>query len=241
MTQLAADLWKKCFGTTPPADHGDNGPWNPDWSHPNSQEGYDGVSQWVDPNFFFSKTVGWENVGIIGVLADYALNYLSGDILEIGCGTSTIFLTALAEKYKRQIYYCDYEGCKIINPASVKGHMSETYGHFYLCPSDDMFAKNEVTPLAFTFIDGGHTYEQAKNDFWNAEKLTVPNGYIAMHDTYPPTEHYVDFQACGDVYRFRQEIEKDKRFDVITLVGRESYVPITLIRKKPLNRPYYQE
>jgi hypothetical protein len=236
----ACDLYKQCFGDHIPEGHGGNGPWNPDWSHPPSQEGYNGVAQWVAPNFFFSKTVGWENIGIIGVLADYALNFIAGDILEIGCGTSSIYLSALAEKYKREIYYCDLEGGKIINPLSVKGYMLER-GHFYTCPSDDMFAKNELTPLAFTFIDGGHTYEQAKRDFWNAEKLTVPNGHILMHDTYPPFESFVDPQCCGDVYKFRQEIEQDKRFDCFTFVGRDSYVASTLIRKKSLNRPYYQE
>lgn len=237
----ASELWKKCFGNNIPVGHEKNGPWDPDWEHPPSKDGYDGVSQWVDPNFFFSKTVGWENVGIIGVLADYALNYIVGDILEIGCGTSSIYLTALSKKYNRRIYYCDIESCKIINPLSVKGHMNRENGKFYLCPSDDMFAKNELTPLSFTFIDGAHNYEQAKKDFWNAEKLTVPNGHILMHDTYPPNEAYVDPQCCGDVYKFRQEIEQDKRFDVFTFAGRDSYVASTLIRKKPLNRPYYQE
>jgi hypothetical protein len=236
------ELWRKTFGEGPPAGHEANpGPWVEGWEHIPSKEGYDGVSQWVDPKFFFSKTVGWENVGIIGVLADYALNFIAGDILEIGCGTSSIYLTALANKYNRNIYYCDIESCKIINPLSVPGHMDAEKGHFYLCPSDVMFAKNELTPLSFTFIDGDHTYEQAKKDFWNVEKLTVPNGHILMHDTYPPSEDYCDHQCCGDVYKFRQEIEQDKRFDVFTFVGRDSYVASTLIRKKPLNRPYYQE
>jgi hypothetical protein len=233
----AHELWATLNWTHP---DGNDGPWHPGWVHPPSQEGYDGVSQWVDPNFFFSKNVGWENIGIIGVLADYALNYIAGDILEIGCGTSSIYLSALADKYKREIYFCDIEAGKIINPLTVKGYINER-GHFYMCPSDDMFAKNEITPLSFTFIDGDHTYEQAKKDFWNAEKLTVPNGHILMHDTYPPSEDYVDHQMCGDVYKFRQEIEQDKRFDVFTFAGRDSYVASTLIRKKPLNRPYYQE
>lgn len=231
------ELWTKWFGEIHPEGEG---PWTPGWQHPPSRDGYKGVAQWVDPKFFFSKTIGWENIGIIGVLADYALNYIAGDILEIGCGTSSIYLSALAEKYNREIYYCDIESGKIINPLSVPGYMLER-GHFYGCPSDVMFAKNELTPLSFTFIDGDHTYEQAKKDFWNAEKLTVPNGHILMHDTYPPSEAYCDFNCCGDVYRFRQEIEKDNRFDVFTFTGRDSYVASTLIRKKPLNRPFYQE
>jgi hypothetical protein len=238
----AHELWKKTFGDNPPAGHENlQGPWTPGWQHPPSKDGYEGVAQWVDPKFFFSKNIGWDNIGIIGVLADYALNFIAGDILEIGCGVSSIYLTALSKKYNRKIYYCDIQGGKIINPLSVPGHMNEENGVFYLCPSDDMFAKRELTPLSFTFIDGDHTYAQAKKDFWNAVELTVPNGHILMHDTYPPSEDYCDFQCCGDVYKFRQEIEKDPRFDVFTFTGYGSYVASTLIRKKPINRPYYQE
>jgi len=237
----AHELWRKTFGEGPPAGHESlPGPWTEGWVHPPSEDGYKGVSDWVAPNFFFSKNIGWENVGLVGILADYALCFIAGDILEIGCGTSSVYLSALSKKYNRKIYYCDIESGKIINPLSVPGHMNEE-GSFYLCPSDDMFAKNELTPLAFTFIDGDHTYEQAKKDFWNVANLTVPNGYILMHDTYPPTEEYVDHQMCGDVYKFRQEIEKDNRFDVFTFAGRDSYVASTFIRKKPENRPYYQE
>lgn len=235
------ELWKKCFGEAPPSGHEDKvGPWVEGWVHPSSLDTYKGVADWVDPNFFFSKKVGWENTAIVGIMADFVLTYISGAILEIGCGVSSIYLSALAKKFRREIYFCDIESCKIVNPLSVEGYLNED-GHFYMCSSDEMFAKNELPPLAFSFIDGEHTYEQVKKDFWNTANLTVPNGYIMLHDTYPPSEQYVPTNACGDVYRFRQEIEKDKRFDCITLVGRDSYVACTLIRKKPENRPYYQE
>jgi hypothetical protein len=234
----AHEMWKKCFGEAHP--EGNDGPWYPGWVHPPSLDTYKGVADWVDPNFFFSKQVDWHNTAIVGMLADFVLRFIDGAILEIGTGVSSIYLTALAKKFNREIYYCDIESCKIINPLSVKGYLAEN-GHFYVGTSDEMFAKNEIPKLAFTFIDGGHTYEQAKKDFWNAEKLTVENGYILMHDTYPPSADYTTENTCGDVYRFRQEIEKDTRFDCLTFVGSDGYVASTLIRKKPENRPYYQE
>ena len=113
-----------------------------------------------------------------------------------------------------------------------------------------MFEKNTLTDLAFTFIDGYHSYDQVKRDFWNAEKYTVPNGYILMHDSYPPVylNTLPNTGACGDVYKFRQEMEKDDRFDTFTFVGNPNnckvpcyYIASTLVRKKPLNRPCYQE
>lgn len=231
------ELWRKMFGENHPEGEG---PWQEGWVHPPSLGTYQGVANWVSPDFFFSKNIGWENTGIVGVVADFALCFLKGDILEIGCGVSSIYLSALSKKYNRKLYLCDIESGKIINPLSVKGYISED-ADFFICPSDDMFAKNTLSPLAFAFIDGDHTYEQAKKDFWNVEKLLVDDGYILMHDTYPPSEDYVDFNCCGNVYKFRQEIEKDPRFDVLTLRGRDSYVASTLIRKKSKNRPYYQE
>jgi len=33
----------------------------------------------------------WERWGLLGVLCDYVLNYNNGNILEIGCGESSIF------------------------------------------------------------------------------------------------------------------------------------------------------
>ena len=207
---------------------------------------FDYIAQWVDPNFFFSKNHKWGNMGIIGVLGDFILHSVGGDILEIGVGESSIYLTALSKKYNRKIYYCDCNNDKIVD---IKGadYFSEN-SKIYVCLSDEMFAEAKLTPLAFTFIDGYHGYDQVKRDFWNAMEYTVSNGCILMHDTYPPKEDWQDGGGCGDVYRFRQEIEKDKRFDCFTFVGNpydyripDYYIASTLVRKKPENRPYYQE
>jgi len=62
-------------------------------------------------------------------------------------------------------------------------------------------------PIALGFIDGEHTYEQVKKDFWNIYKLLVEGGYIFLHDTYPLNEDYLTPTTCGDVYKFRQELE----------------------------------
>lgn len=232
----APELWKQFFGDNHPADA--VGPWTPGWVHPSSLDTYLGVADWID-NFPYSHKVGWQNTSVVGPFADFALTYLQGDILEIGVGVSSIYLTMLSKKFNRKIYYCDIESCKILNPLTVQGYLNED-GKFYICPSDEMFAKNEITPLAFAFIDGDHHYEQARKDFFNTVPLMVDNGYIMLHDTYPPSEDYVPHNACGDVYKLRQEIEKDKRFDCLTLVGCGSYVPCTLVRVKPKNLPYYQ-
>jgi len=49
----------------------------------------------------------------------------------------------------------------------------------------DLF-NNEVLlgmPISFAYIDGGHSYEQAKNDFLNVSKHLLPGGFILFDDS----------------------------------------------------------
>jgi len=210
------------------------------------KETWDVMSQWVDPNFFFSKTYGWHNMAIVGILGDYALNFLKGDMLEIGVGESSMYMSALAKKYSRKIYYCDSNADKV-DDIKKSGYFAEN-SEIHVCLSDDMFANNTFTPLAFSFIDGYHSYEGARKDFWNVEKYTVPNGLILLHDSYPLTEDCCGNGGNGEVYKLRQELEQNKDFECFTFVGNKDssiepcyYISSTLVRKKPVNRPYYQE
>lgn len=228
--------------------------------HKNSAETRDFIADWISPDFFFSKNDKWGRMGILGVFGDMALTCLPvGGIVEIGCGESSIYLSHLARKFNRVIYHCDIAPDKIINPVSAPGYMFPqaldilepkklfTFGksNFFMGSSDDLFAQHirDTHCLAFTFIDGDHIYGQAKKDFDNAVSRTVDNGYIFLHDTLPPSEKYLcPDSACGDVYKLRQEIEADKRFDSISLPhGVAMDVGITIVRVKPRNLPYYQE
>jgi hypothetical protein len=210
-------------------------------SHKGSQETYEYISKWISPNFFFSTNDVWHRMGILGVFGDYVLSCTQGDILEIGVGESSIYLSHLAKKYNRKIYHCDIAPDKILNPLTVDGYLNKEQGVFFTIPSDDMF-KEKLSPIALGFIDGDHNYEQVKKDFYNLLPLLVDDGYIFLHDTYPPSEDYVNENRCGTVYKLRQEIEKDNSLDCITLPrGTAMSVGITIVRKKPINRPYYNE
>ena len=49
-------------------------------------------------------------------------------------------------------------------------------------------------------------------------------------------------EKCGTVYKLRQELEKDDRFDVLTLPrGCAIGVGLTIVRVKPLKRYYFNE
>jgi hypothetical protein len=224
--------------------------------HRGSQETYDYIAKWIASDFFFSKNDFWHRMGMLGVFGDYILSCVQGDVAEIGTGESSIYLTKVAEKYKRRIYHCDIAPDKIINPLTIDGYLSKNYTYLtpestHICyercvlfagPSDVFFRDVKFTPLALAFIDGDHNYEQAKKDFENFAKLIVDHGYIVLHDTYPPTEEYVDENRCGTVYKLRQEIEADPRFDCLTLSqGTAMGVGMTLCRKKPEKREYFND
>lgn len=228
--------------------------------HKESQETKDFITDFIAPNFFFSKRDVWHRFGMMGVFGDYVLSCTPGNVAEIGVGESSIYLSKVAQKYHRTIFHCDIAPGKIVNPLTIDGYLVEQglnislnhnnpsyaqgYSRFFVGPSDNMwdhFPIPEKT-LALTFIDGDHLYDQVKKDFCNAVSRTVDNGYILLHDTYPPDEDHLREERCGNVYRLRQEIEADPRFDCITLPkGTAVSVGLTIVRVKPRGElPEYQ-
>lgn len=201
--------------------------------HSNSQDLYNYIADWIYKDFYFSKNDKWNRMGFLGVFGDYVLSCTKGDILEIGCGESSIYLSALARKFNRRIYHCDSGGGKIDNPLTIPGYIDAPNSIYFKCSSDEMFTKNKLSVIALSFIDGDHNYKQVKKDFYNVLERIVNDGYIILHDTYPKSEEYINENKCGDVYKFRQEIEQDNRFDILTLPrGAAMDVGLTIIRKK---------
>lgn len=201
----------------------------------------------------------WERFGFLGVFADYACNSLGGDLLEIGVGESSIYLSRVAKKYARRLYHCDISPSKIVNPLSVPGYLSDaddvTYFEerdpapdvlkrvvAYAGTSDSLFQRVPITPLALSFIDGDHLYDQARKDFWNVWPLTMEHGFIVLHDTYPPGPDWTDENHCGEVYRLRKELECEPQMDCLTLTrGTAIGVGLTIVRKRAVNGPVFQD
>ncbi|MBU2052450.1 class I SAM-dependent methyltransferase [Patescibacteria group bacterium] len=227
-------------------------------AHRGSQETYTYIADWITPDFFFSKNDVWHRFGMIGVFGDYALSCTAGAIFEIGVGESSIYLTALAKKYKRNIFHCDVSASKIQNPMTIPGYLTEGGlllmdekadgdesrfpAIFYAGPSDRFFANVTLPPVALAFIDGDHVYDQVSRDFYNLLPYMVDNGYILLHDTHPQNENDLSENRCGTVYKLRQELENYKeRVDVLTLpAGCAMGVGLTIVRVKPKNRKEYQ-
>jgi len=199
--------------------------------HPGSRELYDKIANWENCSIPFSKTFGWERWGLLGVLSDYVLNYTKGDIVEIGVCETSIFFTKLSEKYHRKVYHCDIQRSVIENCKTVEGYFSKQ--NIVFCGSSDNFFKQiKLTPIALGFIDGDHIYEQVKKDFDNLFPYVVKNGYIFLHDTYPPDDTWKIPTKCGTVFQLREELEKRDDIEIFTFLKSAWNVGLTMVRKK---------
>lgn len=176
----------------------------------------------------------WDRWGLLGVLCDYVLNYNNGNIIEIGCGESSIFLSKLAEKYNRLCYHVEYSKSGVENMQNTKGYFGQNSRVFNM-KSDDFFAtvnEQRIGQVALAFIDGDHVYEQAKRDFDNVWEHIVKNGYVFLHDTLPPGKEWEVPEKCGTVYRLRRELEQRGTMDVFSFPNSSFDVGLTMVRKR---------
>ena len=199
------------------------------------------VADWEPGPLPFSKNLGWQHWGLFGVLLDYILYYIKeGVLVEIGVGESAIFMTKAALKYNRKTYHCDIQPIKIEGPKTIPGWFKDD-AFLFIGPTDGFFAQVDIPPVAVGIIDGDHTYEQVRKDFFNLLPKVVDNGYIFLHDTYPERKEQLNPNVCGDVYKLRQELEAHPDLDVFTFPNSAWDVGLTMVRKCPENRPHFQK
>jgi hypothetical protein len=177
---------------------------------------------------------GWDRWGLLGVLADYILYYNpEGDILEIGCGESSIYLSHFAEKYDRTCYHVEFSRSGVENMQNTKGYFSPTNSLVFVCTSDDFFKQSAaiLPTLALSFIDGDHTYEQVRKDWINTYRQTQRGGFVFIHDTKPPDDSWKVPEKCGGVYKLREELEDKWDVDMFTFDHSSFSVGLTMCRK----------
>lgn len=177
----------------------------------------------------------WDRWGLLGVLCDYVLHYTQGDIIEIGCGESSIYLSQLAEKYNRTCHHVEYSKSGVENMKNTNGYFGKN-SKVYNMKSSDFFMeyKNVICNIALTFIDGDHEYDVVLEDFEQIADLMVPNGYVFLHDTLPPNDSWKVPEKCGTVYKLREELENDwtEHIDVFTFPKSAFDVGLTMVRFK---------
>lgn len=178
----------------------------------------------------------WERWGLLRCLSDFVLHYSNGDILEIGCGESSIHFSRLAEMYGRKCYHIEFSKSGVENMKNTPGYFGSNSQVFNM-KSDEFFnaLKNAdigYPSLSIAFIDGDHIYEQVKKDFDNVLPYVLDTGYIFFHDTYPRTEDWTTEQRCGTVYLLRRELEQRDDLDVFTFTRTAFDVGLTMVRKR---------
>ena len=133
------------------------------------------------------------------VLAGIALSYPDCCYVEIGVENG-VSLSVVAP------CCAEAHGCDIsdreeaVPPGAIFWHM----------PSDEFFVRYDGPAPNLVFIDGLHTYEQARNDYVNAARILTSGGTIALHETWPGNESNTAPDRCGDVWRLEPELPGDK-------------------------------
>lgn len=104
---------------------------------------------------------------------------------------------------------------KLINNKLKHSHIKLNSNAFFAswCKDETIYDLNNTQVLlggdiAFAYIDGDHSYEQAKNDFINVDKYLVKGGYVFFDDSADNT-HF----GCKDVAK---EVEKLKNYKLVS-------------------------
>ena len=208
--------------------------------HPGSAELKANMNLRADCPIPFSDTYGWDRWGMLGVMADYVLTWVKGDIIEIGIGESSYLFTYLARKFNRKVFHCDIMSSDYINLCTV-GDFFDDNNVLFVGPSDDFFEEIKFTKVSVVFIDGDHMYDQVKKDFNNSFNLIEENGFIFMHDLYPMNEEETAFNRSGNGYKFRKELERRSDIDIFTFHFGAWNAGLTMVRKIPKPENPYRE
>ena len=176
---------------------------------------------------------------IMDNLVGLILRERKGCVVEIGvCSLgsgSTKILLKHAEAADVNFYTCDKHEKKNLQPTYEK------HKHFLGKSFDFMEVFDDVP--AVVFLDGCPEYDVAMTEVRFFLERLMDGGVIFVHNTHPSEERFLDRSRCADCYRVRQEMEREKDVDCFTwpYESIEYNAGLTMILKKPKNRPYYQE
>jgi len=186
------------------------------------------------------------NFGEIWVMLDALsgpiLKHLRGCVVEIGTSygdiieawKSTNILTKYAKMFNRQYYTCDIKKHVVVDYKNHK-HFAGPSLEFI-----KQFPENE-TP-ALVFLDGAHEHEIVIQEaLFFLDKMT-DHGIMFLHDTCPMTQKLYDSNNCRDSWKTRQELEKMRDVcDCFTWRFTARRAGLTMVTKKPKDRPFYQQ
>lgn len=187
----------------------------------------------------FKKYNGWI---ILESLIDMILFYRPYPVIEIGCGKSTEILLPAAVKADVDFHAVDTNPVKHENFAKAAKKAGPGHYKFYNMTSDHFMESIFDDVCGFVLIDANHDYEQAKKEFYFFFEHLIHGGVIFLHDTLPPDEFFLRPTACHDVYRLRQELEKQTdKMDCFSWPYSAGFMGLTMVIKKDPGREYWEE
>lgn len=169
----------------------------------------------------------------------------SGPCLEIGtyCGKSTLYFGSACKENDGVLFTIDHHrgseeqqyGEEYFDPDLYDDELKkvDTFRTFRetiekagledtvvpIVSKSTLTAKMWATPLSLVFIDGGHTFEAAYNDYNCWAKHIMPGGYLLVHDIF--MTHEEGGQAPHYVYKLAiasgqfKVLEKTKTLGVL--------------------------
>jgi len=147
---------------------------------------------------------------ILDLLSGVILDNIKGCVVDIGIGPSTEILRKHSKSFEVRHHSCDINGKRCDWARSVGCEV-------YEMQSLDFIKEFNDPPVALVFIDGDHKYETVKQEVRFFLPLLSYGGVIFLHDTNPLEKYRTDDGTrCGDVYKFRGELEKDPSLQVFT-------------------------
>lgn len=179
------------------------------------------------------------------VLVPVILRNVDGCVVEIGAGASTSILSRHAEESGATFYSCDNSREKWDSVKSdLEGTHYERSRQFFLHLPSLMFMHFFETrirePIAVAFIDGCHRYNMTKSEARFFFGKLAEGGVMFLHDTLPPDEKLIGDGGLGEAYMVRQELEKVENADCFTWPYTAGGYGLTMVIKKPKDRPFYR-
>jgi hypothetical protein len=170
---------------------------------------------------------------ILDALVPRILWHKPGHIVEIGMGESTEILANHASKARVNLYSCDIEMggmFKVFEKPLYKGHVCFVGTSENFIETFDFDFRPSIV-----FIDGAHNYEIVKKEIDFFLPLLIDEGILFMHDTFPIKEDHIVpdkyGRKPGDIYKVRQELERNPDMDVFTWPYSALGVGFTMVMK----------
>ena len=175
---------------------------------------------------------------ILDLLAGVILAYRKGCVVEIGVGpslnSSTGVLYRRAEEANVKFYTCDTSERK----TKILYGLYDYSKHIHFHGTSENFMKKFNDKPSIVFIDGSHKKEMVIKEVRFFLNIMRKGGVIFLHDTFPPSKRFLNSRKCGDVYKARQELEKE--MNCFTWPYTAADVGLTMIMKHDKNRPHFR-